>query len=214
MTKNYGEIMNRIELNVEIKERILKNIQDKNYKTKNSSKIKNIYNIKEYLIIAACFMFLIGISIYLPDSINKSLNEEATGTKQMLEVTANVDAYDSAEQLSQSLGFEIEDINVPFEVLGAKYMSYFGELGEIDYVGENQSLIYRKSLGNYDNSGDCNEYNDIFKTTVNNDDIIIKGNDDKYVLALWTNGEYSYSIKLLNPVTKDQINNAILKKDK
>lgn len=206
MTKNYGDIMDKVEINAEMRERILINIKSDNYKTKKMSKLKSIYSIKDYLIIAACFMFLVGISISLPMSVDEQSSENVNATKQMTQIPNNIITFSSSEELSQSLGFEINDFDVPFEILSTEYISYFDELGQITYVGENQSLTYRKSLGDYDNSGDYTEYNDIFKITINNNDIIIKGNDSNYVLALWSNGEYSYSIRLLNPVTKEQIN--------
>ena len=61
------------------------------------------------------------------------------------------------------------------------------------FYGENGSqMLIRKALGDRDISGDHNEYPQI--ETV--DGITLKGENNLFTLALWTNGGYTYSISV------------------
>lgn len=82
-------------------------------------------------------------------------------------------------------------------------MSYWGELAELHYSGEEQTAVYRQSIGTEDNSGDYDAYKDVTEITVNEMNITLKGNDGIYTLAVWTDGEYSYSLSLSSGVSEN-----------
>lgn len=207
MTKSYGDIMDKIEMNSDMRARILKNIQNDNYKSKYLSKKINFYDIKDYLIIAACFVFLVSITISIPKYMGD--DETMKSTKQMLETPVNIVSYNSAKELSDAIGFEIEDIDVPFNVSNTSYQGYFDELGEIYYTGENQNAIFRKSLGSYDNSGDYTDYNEVSNIVGNGFDITLKGNDNLYNLAIWQKNGFSYSLRFTNALNQEEFVNII-----
>ena len=111
----------------------------------------------------------------------------------------------SAEELSQSIGFEFSDpASLPFEAESAEYYNLFNEIAEATYHSGDMTACCRKSLGTDDNSGDFNEYPDIVTEDINGHSVTLKGSDGKYVLAVWTDGEYSYSIMLSQGQSTEQ----------
>ena len=61
----------------------------------------------------------------------------------------------------------------------------------------NETARIRKAVGSDSISGDYNEYADIKE----DGSLIIKGNDGKYSVAEWTEGNYSYAITVETPVS-------------
>lgn len=64
----------------------------------------------------------------------------------------------SAQEFSEQVAFSVADI--PYLPFAAEHTAYtaWGGLAEIDYAGEGQTALYRKSEGTGDNSGDYNKY--------------------------------------------------------
>lgn len=103
--------------------------------------------------VAACFAILLVGALTLPNMLNQvpSGNEVLTPGADIAEVS-------TPEELSDAVGFEVSDITcLPFEVQERTYTAYWEELAEIEYRGEGQTAVFRKSLGQDDNSGDYTE---------------------------------------------------------
>jgi hypothetical protein len=56
-----------------------------------------------------------------------------------------------------------------------------------------------------DVSGDYNEYSSIKSLTVNGDSVTFKGNGEKYVLAVWQGGGYSYSVQFTKAISEQEL---------
>lgn len=103
--------------------------------------------------------------------------------------------FRSAEELAAAVGFPVEDIPaLPFAVKKVKYAALDGDLAEISYRGEADSLRYRKSKGSEDNSGDDTEYALTQEYKIEGISIRAQGTEDRYYLATWTDGSYAYSL--------------------
>ena len=63
---------------------------------------------------------------------------------------------------------------------------------EVIFQNDDNEIRFRKGLGDEDISGDYNEY----AQTETVDGVTLKGADGQFSLALWTNGEYTYSISV------------------
>lgn len=61
------------------------------------------------------------------------------------------------------------------------------------------------SAGDEDVSGDYDQYTSVISITSDDINVTIKGDQDQYVLAVWQARGYSYSIKLTNGITQDQM---------
>jgi len=72
------------------------------------------------------------------------------------------------------------------------------EMIQAFYGEDGSDMLIRKALGNEDISGDYNEYAQ--NKTV--DGVALKGVDEQFSLALWTDGNYTYSISVGTPLSQ------------
>ena len=192
MRKAYREAMNRIAVTEEMQMRILAHIGSMEIRAAK----RKPFPIR-YFAAAACFALLIAGATVLP-SFRTSLEEKdppgvQTGIPNRTEVS-------SIEELSQAVGFEVELLgNLPFEVTDTQYIAYGQALAEVNYRGETQDLMFRKTVGNTDPSGDYTAYSDTSVLELGNRSVILKGESGRYSLAVWQDGTYSYSIRLSAP---------------
>ena len=78
----------------------------------------------------------------------------------------------NAQALADAVGFPVSEAAVlPFEPQTVHYTSYWGQMAQITYEAGEQTAELRKSPGTDENSGD-------------------------YTLAVWTDGQYAYSLRL------------------
>ncbi len=94
------------------------------------------------------------------------------------------DTLDAAEQLA---GFTLA---LPKAADGLEAIE--NELIQAFYGRNGSDMLIRKALGSGDISGDYNEYAQV--DTV--DGVTLKGGDGRFSLALWTDGDYTYSIRV------------------
>lgn len=67
------------------------------------------------------------------------------------------------------------------------------------FFGKN--MMIRKSVGTKDNSGDYNVYEDVITV----EQVTLKGNEGKFHLAIWNDGEYSYSISVEEGMSQTEL---------
>lgn len=92
------------------------------------------------------------------------------------------DTLDAAEELA---GF---DLTLP--KTADKLEAIENEMIQAFYGEDSNDMLIRKALGNEDISGDYNEY----AQTETVDGVTLKGTDGQFSLAMWTDGDYTYSI--------------------
>lgn len=232
----YDEIMEHLVVTEEMKQRILSHVNEDSVKKK---KIVTFTSYQKQLGIAACFAVLVLAAFLTRDKFWNIPHEKDSAPAVQEELAVNPasgmqdsDALESsvpssneqpmvgssygiveledAAALSEAVGFPVEDLtSLPFEVLQVTYFSYFNNFAEIDYTGDNQSLSYRKAKGTEDISGDWNEYSNERHLTVDDWDILLKGNSEKYTLAVWTDGTYAYALSFEQEATEEEITTII-----
>lgn len=197
----YTELMEKVQITPEMKQRLLKRIKNENvtYKKKNYF---ICYLRRNLLPMAACFVLICTAVLAIWRPFQKEQPENPQG-----ELTTNFGVFEasSASELSEMVGFPISDVKAFASTADTiTWLAYGPHLAEIDYESDNQTICYRKSEGNEDNSGDYNEYTLIDKIQIGSSIINIKGNDGKYNLAVWNDGTYSYSINLSTALDEKQ----------
>ena len=156
--------------------------------------------VTKLLSMAACLAVIIAVASALrsPAQVSTSddLQTNERDTPGFVQGDADIVELDSAAALSAAVGFEVNDIDLPFTPEQTEYISYWHELAEIDYTGEGKTACYRKAAGTEDCSGDYNVYTDVTEFEAGSITVTLKGDAGQYTLAIWTDGSYSYSLSL------------------
>lgn len=156
--------------------------------------------VTKLLSMAACLAVIIAVSSALRSPAQVSPNDDLQTNEGdapgFVQGGADIVELDSAAALSAAVGFEVNDIDLPFTPEQTEYISYWHELAEIDYTGEGKTACHRKAAGTEDCSGDYNVYTDVTGLEESGMTVMLKGDAGQYTLAIWTDGSYSYSLSL------------------
>ena len=197
--KRYDEIMDHIRVTDDMHSRILENIEAGDIAEERRRK-QTGRTVTKLLSMAACLAVIIAVASALrsPAQVSTSddLQPNEADAPGFVQGGADIIELDSAAALSAAVGFEVNDIDLPFTPEQTKYISYWHELAEIDYTGEGKIARYRKAAGTEDCSGDYNAYTDVTGLEANGTTVTLKGGAGQYTLAIWTDGSYSYSLSL------------------
>lgn len=221
LSKAYDEIMERIQMSDDMRQRILQNIETQGIKENINKKdppkkVILFRRISKYVSAAACLAVVIA-GIALGPRVFYGTSQPSENGEEMAAVGNGIESCASAKELSQKLGFEISDIEeLPFSVQTSEYFSYWGDLAEIDYEGidaegESQSLCYRKAPGTEDISGDYEVYEMEKNAEVENRTgtgkitVTLKGGQDGYLLAVWNMDGYSYAVSTTKGLTEEEM---------
>lgn len=198
MKNRYDEVMKNIEVTEEMRDRILGNISALDIE-KGPKKTSPFLQYKKVLSIAACFIILFVGSIVIYNAVQLPSDPP-------IQVAPNLAVCDSAKELSDAVGFTVKEIQeLPFGLNSAIYTSYWGELAEIEYTGLDNTATLRMAAGNEDVSGYYGEFTSIESREVNGHDVTMKGDTGQYILAVWQNDGYSYSLQFIDPVSEKEM---------
>lgn len=197
----YRELMEQVNLTPEARERILTNVQQADLSPQPEQKIVPFRPQKQtwrrWASLAACLVVVVAVLVAVP------LLREQPDTAPPVQVLLPFRQVDSLDALSEAVGFPVtEPSALPFDLVNTTYTAYDEGLAEITYTGpDDQTATYRQSLGTADNSGDDTLYEDTQVIPENN--ATLKGQDQRYTLALWTDGTYTYSLRLSSALSAD-----------
>ena len=124
-------------------------------------------------------------------------------TKENINQVANpFIEYETSEELNKNMGFSIkENLNLEEKSQQVVYIASNFGLSQIAYkINGDKEIRFRQSREKGDISGDYTGYTDI-KTL--DSKITLKGFDGKYNLAIWEDGEFSYSLHNDEALTKE-----------
>ena len=196
----YRELMEQVNLTPEARERILTNVQQADL----SPQAKKVVPLRSkqqtwrrWASLAACLVVVVAVLVAVP------LLREQPDTAPPVQVLPPFRQVDSLDALSEAVGFPVTEVSkLPFDPVSTTYTAYDEGLAEITYTGSGgQTATYRQSLGTADNSGDYTLYEDTQVVPENN--ATLKGQDQRYTLALWTDGTYTYSLRLSSALSAD-----------
>lgn len=196
----YRELMEQVNLTPEARERILTNVQQADL----SPQAKKVVPLRSkqqtwrrWASLAACLVVVVAVLVAVP------LLREQPDTAPPMQVLPPFRQVDSLDALSEAVGFPVTEVSkLPFDPVSTTYTAYDEGLAEITYTGSvGQTATYRQSRGSEGNSGDYNLYPDT--QTLPEQNATLKGQDQSYTLALWTDGTYTYSLRLSSALSAD-----------
>lgn len=191
---SYKEIMDRIEVTDEMRSRILNNVV-----LSSEKKRLPFPRTSRYLSVCASLLILAIGALTLPQMIDRITNQIPIEGVGSVPGTASIETCKSINELSRRMGFKVFGLyDFPFEVTSTEYTSYFDKLAQITYRGADNQIVYRQSSSaeEKDNSGDYNSYSDVIATDIDGFSLILKGDNEKYVLATWYDNDFCYSISM------------------
>lgn len=197
----YRELMEQVNLTPEARERILTNVQQADLSPQPEKVVpfpRRRQTWRRWASLAACLVVVVAAVLAVPQlqaEPNETTPPQLTGTP--------FHQVDTLAALSDAVGFPVtEPTALPFDPVNTTYTAYDEGTAEITYTGPNdQTATYRQSLGTADNSGDYTLYKDTQVIPENN--ATLKGQDQSYTLALWTDGTYTYSLNLSTGLSAD-----------
>lgn len=190
--------MEHISVTPEMRRRILRRIGEEGLST---SRRPRSPGLRKYLSIAACFVLLLAGTAALPRLLDRSGPEPPP----VVDAGHGIEEAASPQELAGMVGFALtEDLALPFEPSNTACTSYWRELAQIEYSGEGQTAVFRKSPGTEDNSGDFTVYGSTAEFTAGGCTVTLKGDGGTYALALWTDGTFSYSLRLSQPASRQE----------
>lgn len=203
MTNSYDEIMNKISVTPEMHQRILNNLPPAVSRRK---KILRLSRIARGCSVAACIALILTIVMMFSDITIKTPDQTNDPGEELTQAVNGIEECTSLDVLSAKVNFPVAELNgLPFSPQEVTYLSLWNNLAEIDYAGVENTITFRKSKENGDNSGDCNDYETTETLNINGISTTIKGNSQTFSLAIWQNGEYSYSISMTAGITREEM---------
>ena len=179
MTK-YDEVMEKLEVTPEMRARILQNVE-----TQMAEPCKKPNRLRRFAALAACLAVLLAGAVTLPRLISRPAQKEEAETM----IANGMEELSSRDELSAAVGFPVKAaMSLPFFPQEIHYTSYWGDMAQTDYANG--------SAGAEDHSGDWNEYPAQQTITAAGCTVTLKGETGSYTLAIWTDGNYSYSLSL------------------
>lgn len=196
----YRELMEQVNLTPETRQRILTNVQQADLSPQAEKVVpfpRRRQTWRRWASLAACLVVVVAVLVAVP------LLREQPDTAPPVQVLPPFRQVDSLDALSEAVGFPVTEVSkLPFDPVSTTYTAYDEGLAEITYTGSGgQTATYRQSLGTADNSGDDTLYEDTQVVPENN--ATLKGQDQSYTLALWTDGTYTYSLRLSSGLSAD-----------
>ena len=126
------------------------------------------------------------------------------GQRRHHQIPNPLTVHNSLAELAKAVGFDIKAPTVPAGYEADAYIDISGELAEVFYVKGDDTLVYRVSKGEGDNSGDYNTYSSKKTVDVNGVSVELRGND-KVNVATWSNGGFAYSVSAKQGISETEV---------
>ena len=194
----YDELMEKITVTEDMRNRILTNIQ-----REKTHPVSSFRRYARFFAVAACFaLFLIGTV-----TIRLATHHPADNEEEYLSYGNPITEASSIDELEALVGFSISDIpSLAKSAQAITYCASDSELAEIQYSLGAQTVSYRKAPKADDISGIYTTYGHTDEITLGSVSVTVKGDDDTtFQLALWTDGDYSYSLYFETAITQSEM---------
>lgn len=191
MGTKYRELMERVSVTPELRARVLEGVRTE------TAKVRSRAAAWKFAASAACLaVLLIGAAVLSSQPFAPPPSGGGSSGGPDFQACA------SAQALSDAVGFPVSDVTgLPFTPTETVYTAYDDEMAQVSYWGDEQSAFFRKGRGDQDISGDYTDYPQTFTLEAEDASVTLRGQSDGYTLAVWTRGDFSYSLTLSQPLS-------------
>lgn len=206
LPSKYNRIMDRVEVTPEMKARLMANLAKPSLSEPARSRLRNrLSESRRFLYAVACLFIFAGGAFVAYNSLVQ--DEES---KPPVEVVNGNEEFASLGELSAYLGFDVKEVTaLPFVPTDTLYVSIAGKTAEIRYTAGERRLDLRMSRGSEDNSGDYEDYPNVAALRSSGHKVTIKGDANGFKLALWEDGDFAYSIRSDEALSKQQMSDLV-----
>jgi hypothetical protein len=198
----YNEIMDRVKVTPELRERVLTGAAQAAEAAAGAQKRRGAW--RPWVLAAACLALVLLGSLTLP---RLGRSPETAAPTEVSEVQGGWDAveYDTIRALTEAAGFPVEEVPALRDAAGKSYLLIGGELAEITYTVSGNRYYYRVSPGSGDNSGDYNDYPTERTVELEGVSVTFKGEGGACRLALWEANGFACSLACDNGVPQQDL---------
>ena len=191
----YNELMERIKVTPEMRGRVLANLN-----TGSARRARSVRRFCECAAaLAACAALVFALwtnAARLPVEPDPPVELGMYGAVECA----------SADELSQALGFAVKVPQVlPFAPESIVYEAMFGEFSQITCTAGGAEITARMARGTDDVSGDYNVYAEERTVEAGGCAVLLKGDAGKISLAVWTDGEFAYSVSASPAISQQEM---------
>lgn len=194
----YNEVMERLTLGDDARARILETVEHADVAKKRPSARRR------WALIAAAFaVVLLGSIALLPKQTHPS-TPETTGLDVQFGFV--IEECDGPQALSAAVGFEVPDfslLSTSFDEIA--YTNINNEIAEVSARQGEQTLTYRKSIGEEDNSGLYEDFTQVKTVDTLGIPLTLKGTSEGFLLAIWQKDEYVFSLSTDPPISEQAL---------
>lgn len=191
MRSAYDEIMEHVIVTEQMRRRVLAGVESADLGHAGSA--ARVSHLRRYGAAAACAALLLVGAAVLPQYLDMQQSQRPG----QVETVPRFTEVSSLAELEDTVGFAMEELTeLPFTVTDTVYTAFGREMAEIRYCGETETAVLRKAVGADDPSGDYTQYAEELVLDINGTSVTLKGEDGRYVLALWQKGGYAWSVRL------------------
>ena len=175
--------------------------------------------MKKAFALALCAALALSVTACSSDEPEESSSEPSTSQSTSVEqnstsVTPEQDGsyvdYQTLEEAQSAVGFTW---NVPYSIgdsTDREFRVADGSVLDILYKkDETRTACLRKAAGTEDLSADSAQYEQVEEAAVGNSTVSMRGSNDLYSLAIWTDDTYTYSVSLDTGISQDELSQLV-----
>lgn len=142
-------------------------------------------------------------------TVNDNQISIQTEMPEIIQIPNPLTKHTTIEALKKAVSFNFVVPTLPAGYKISLIQDISGDLAEIRFSNDNNTINYRVSAGSEDNSGNSIVYDSTQEISVNGSQITCKGNGGTISLAVWEKDGFSYSLSSNQGLTTTQMKDII-----
>ncbi len=133
------------------------------------------------------------------------------GIKKEIDISPNsniseIITYTSIEDLSNAVGYLVKQVHdLPFDVISISYTSFGDAYAEVKYNGDCMKAIFSMNPFVDFSCTDSSNYSLVEMITINGNEVTIKGNNQKFNIAVWESDGFCFAMYFSESISKSVI---------